>query len=68
MMRSTPRRVFNSSCVAISSAVPFFKKPPAPQYAPSVFSRKTTKSMSSVVRSRSGVRRGSSRRTGRRLM
>ena len=30
MMRSTPLRVFRSSCTAISSAVPFLKFPPIP--------------------------------------
>ena len=41
MMRSTPLRELTSSWTAISSAVPFLKKPPTPTYRPSVFSRKT---------------------------
>ena len=47
-MRSTPLRVFTSSWIPISSAVPFLKIPPTPAYAPSVFSRNTTKSTSSA--------------------
>jgi hypothetical protein len=31
MILSTPRRVFSSSCGAISSGVPRFRKPPAPK-------------------------------------
>ena len=46
MIRSTPFRVETSSCTATSSAVPFFRWPPAPTYEPSVFSRNTTKSIS----------------------
>ena len=58
-IRSTPLRVWSSSCTAISSGVPFLKLPPTLTYAPSVFSRKTTKSMSFSVFPLSGQRRAS---------
>ena len=54
--------------VATSSGVPRLRKPPIPVYAPSVFSRKTTKSISAAARFFSGVSLSSSSRTGRRLM
>ena len=42
--------------------------PPISEYSPSLFSRTTTKSISSGPRSASGDRTPGSRRTGRRLM
>ncbi len=54
MQRSTPLRVLTETWIATSSGVPSFWMPPMPQYRPSVFSRTTTKSMSSGPLSASG--------------
>ena len=49
------RALFVADFIATSSEVPFFKKPPAPIYKPSVFSLTTTKSISSGPLSLIGV-------------
>ena len=49
-MRSVPRRVKTACCTTSSASVPANMRPPISEYSPSVFSRTTTKSISSGVR------------------
>ena len=52
--RSTPALVSIEVSVAASAGPPRWTVPPAPTYTPSVFSRTTTRSMSSGLTSASG--------------
>ena len=67
MMRSVPRRVKTACCTTSSASVPANMRPPISEYSPSVFSRTTTKSISSGVRPASGDASPGNSRTGRRL-
>ncbi len=67
MMRSVPLREKIDSCVANSSGVPPYMRPPTDEYSPSLFSRTTQKSMSPGLRLARGDGTPGMRRTGRRF-